>query len=125
VAGTPADSGCRLQRPDDAAIVDRVPELDGNGRLPIPSDPGLGMALLADAAERFPERPRGVVPRRREDGSIDVRACCVGELPDHLARCRINDVLFVTSGSTSDEFAINQQRELRVGHKFLRPSRSA
>jgi len=40
------------------------------GYLLIPNTPGIGIELLPDAAERHPYRPRAVVTRLHEDGSV-------------------------------------------------------
>ncbi len=40
------------------------------GYLRIPTGPGIGMALTPDAATRFPYKPRQVVTRLHEDGSV-------------------------------------------------------
>lgn len=56
-------------RPPKSEIVAGAPARDG-GYLRIPTEPGIGIALRPDAAERHPYRPREVVTRLHEDGSV-------------------------------------------------------
>ena len=55
--------------PPKSEIVSQPLRREG-GYLLIPDDPGIGMELVEDAAERFPYRPREVVTRLRADGSV-------------------------------------------------------
>ncbi|HEX5501032.1 MAG TPA: mandelate racemase/muconate lactonizing enzyme family protein [Thermomicrobiales bacterium] len=55
--------------PPKSEIVTNVLRREG-GYLLIPDAPGLGLALAPDAAERHPYRPRAVVTRLHEDGSV-------------------------------------------------------
>jgi galactonate dehydratase len=55
--------------PPKSEIVARPLSLDA-GFLAIPREPGIGIDLAEDAAERFPFRPRQVVTRRKTDGSV-------------------------------------------------------
>ncbi len=56
-------------RPPKSEIVTNAPAREG-GYLRIPDAPGLGLALAPDAAARHPYRPREVVTRLHEDGSV-------------------------------------------------------
>jgi galactonate dehydratase len=56
-------------RPPKSEIVTNAPIREG-GYLRIPDAPGLGLALAPDAAARHPYRPREVVTRLHEDGSV-------------------------------------------------------
>ena len=56
-------------RPPKSEIVKRVLKREG-GYLLIPDAPGIGIELAEDAAERYPYRPREVVTRLHEDGSV-------------------------------------------------------
>jgi galactonate dehydratase len=55
--------------PPKSEIVSSVAERDG-GYLRIPTAPGIGVELAEGAAERHPYRPRQVVTRLHEDGSV-------------------------------------------------------
>ena len=55
--------------PPKSEIVSSVAERDG-GYLRIPTVPGIGVELAEGAAERHPYRPREVVTRLHEDGSV-------------------------------------------------------
>jgi galactonate dehydratase len=55
--------------PPKSEIVSRPLHLE-NGFLTIPTEPGIGIDLAEDAAERFPFRPREVVTRLKTDGSV-------------------------------------------------------
>ncbi len=55
--------------PPKSEIVSRPLSLDA-GFLAIPREPGIGIELAEDAAERFPFRPRQVVTRLKTDGSV-------------------------------------------------------
>jgi galactonate dehydratase len=56
-------------QPPKSEIVSSVAERDG-GYLRIPTAPGIGVELAEGAAERHPYRPREVVTRLHEDGSV-------------------------------------------------------
>jgi galactonate dehydratase len=56
-------------RPPKAEMVTTTVEREG-GYLLIPEAPGIGIELAADAAERHPYRPRQVLTRLHEDGSV-------------------------------------------------------
>ncbi len=56
-------------RPPKSEIVVGAPRREG-GYLLIPDAPGIGIELAPDAAERHPYRPREVVTRLHEDGSV-------------------------------------------------------
>ena len=56
-------------RPPKSEIVKSVLKREG-GYLLIPDAPGIGIELAEDAAERYPYRPREVVTRLHEDGSV-------------------------------------------------------
>ncbi len=55
--------------PPKSEMVTSVLKRDG-GYLLIPDAPGIGIELAPDAAERFPYKPRAVVTRLHEDGSV-------------------------------------------------------
>ncbi len=55
--------------PPKSEIVKSVLKRE-RGYLLIPDAPGIGIELTADAAERFPYKPRQVVTRLHEDGSV-------------------------------------------------------
>ena len=55
--------------PPKSEMVRGAAERDG-GYLRIPTTPGIGIALLPDAAERHPYKPRTVLTRLHEDGSV-------------------------------------------------------
>ena len=55
--------------PPKSEIVSRPLSLEA-GFLAIPQEPGIGIELAEDAAERFPFRPREVVTRLKTDGSV-------------------------------------------------------
>jgi galactonate dehydratase len=55
--------------PPKSEIVTKPLEREG-GYLKIPTGPGIGIELVEDAADRFPYRPRQVITRLNEDGSI-------------------------------------------------------
>jgi galactonate dehydratase len=56
-------------RPPKSEIVTSPLRREG-GYLLIPDAPGIGIALASDAAERYPYKPREVVTRLHEDGSV-------------------------------------------------------
>jgi galactonate dehydratase len=56
-------------RPPKSEMVKRVLKREG-GYLLIPDAPGIGIELAEDAAERYPYRPREVLTRLHEDGSV-------------------------------------------------------
>jgi len=43
---------------------------DGEGFLTISDEPGIGVSLRPDAAEKFPYRPRKIHTRLHKDGSV-------------------------------------------------------
>ena len=55
--------------PPKSEMVTPLLQREG-GYLRIPTGPGIGMALTPDAATRFPYKPRAVVTRLHEDGSV-------------------------------------------------------
>ena len=55
--------------PPKSEMVKSVLKREG-GYLIIPDAPGIGIELAPDAAERFPYKPRAVVTRLHEDGSV-------------------------------------------------------
>ena len=55
--------------PPKCAIVKRKLTLE-SGHLLVPTDPGIGMDLAEDAAEKFPYRFRGIQTMLAEDGSV-------------------------------------------------------
>jgi galactonate dehydratase len=55
--------------PPKSEIVTSVLEREG-GYLLISDKPGIGIELAPDAAERHPYKPRAVVTRLHEDGSV-------------------------------------------------------
>ncbi len=57
------------QEPPKSEMVSSPIKRDG-GYLLIPTEPGVGIELAPDAAKRHPYRPRDVVTRLHEDGSI-------------------------------------------------------
>jgi galactonate dehydratase len=57
------------QEPPKSEIVTSPIKRDG-GYLVIPSEPGVGIELAPDAATRHPYRPRQVLTRLHEDGSV-------------------------------------------------------
>lgn len=57
-------------RPDSESFVVGSARHDGEGFLTISDEPGIGVALRPDAAERFPYRPREIVTRLHKDGSV-------------------------------------------------------
>lgn len=60
------------QKIEDAAETVRQLRDAGpvNGFMPIPNGPGIGVELMPDARERFPERPRPIWMRPHHDGSV-------------------------------------------------------
>ena len=56
-------------RPPKSEIVRRPLTREG-GYLLLPDAPGIGIELAPDAVERYPYRPRAVVTRLHEDGSV-------------------------------------------------------
>jgi galactonate dehydratase len=57
-------------RPPEADMVDGVVEHDGEGYLPVPERPGIGVSLPGDAVARFPCRPLPMKSRLHVDGSV-------------------------------------------------------
>jgi galactonate dehydratase len=57
-------------RPPEAEMVDGAVEHDGEGYLPVPTRPGIGVTLREDALERFPCRPLPMKSRLNVDGSV-------------------------------------------------------
>lgn len=55
--------------PPKSEMVTPLLQREG-GYLRIPTEPGIGLALTPDAATRFPYKPRQVVTRLHEDGSV-------------------------------------------------------
>lgn len=63
--GTPENA-----RPDPTLMLTGAAEHDGEGFVPIPNTPGIGVELRPEAAERFPYRPREILTRLHVDGSV-------------------------------------------------------
>ncbi|MGB6102771.1 MAG: mandelate racemase/muconate lactonizing enzyme family protein [Pusillimonas sp.] len=57
-------------RPPSEALVSGSPKHDGAGFLIIGDEPGIGVELRPDAAEKFPYRRRDVITRLHRDGSV-------------------------------------------------------
>ncbi|HEY0246846.1 MAG TPA: mandelate racemase/muconate lactonizing enzyme family protein [Gryllotalpicola sp.] len=57
-------------RPDPELLVSGAPVHDGHGFVAISDEPGIGVALRADAAERYPYRRREILTRLHVDGSV-------------------------------------------------------
>jgi galactonate dehydratase len=57
-------------RPPESEMVDGAVEHDGQGYLPVPERPGIGVSLRDDAVERFPCRPLPMKSRLHVDGSV-------------------------------------------------------
>jgi galactonate dehydratase len=57
-------------RPDSEALVTGAARHDGEGFLIISDEPGIGVALQPDAAERFPYRSWEIATRLHKDGSV-------------------------------------------------------
>ena len=58
------------RRPDTDSFITGAPRHDGEGFLTISDEPGIGVTLNPDAAERFPYRPRKIHTRLHKDGSV-------------------------------------------------------
>jgi galactonate dehydratase len=63
--GAPGD-----MRPDPDKLVSGAATHDGEGFVTISNEPGIGVALRADAAERYPYRKREILTRLHVDGSV-------------------------------------------------------
>lgn len=57
------------ERPPQSEIVLGLPKAH-DGFIPVPSAPGIGVTLAADAQRRFPPRKRPVIARLHADGSV-------------------------------------------------------
>jgi galactonate dehydratase len=57
-------------RPDPDKLVSGSATHDGEGFVTISNEPGIGVALRADAAERYPYRKREILTRLHVDGSV-------------------------------------------------------
>lgn len=57
-------------RPPESEMVAGAVEHDGEGFLPVPDQPGIGVTLREDAVERFPCRPLPMKSRLHVDGSV-------------------------------------------------------
>jgi galactonate dehydratase len=56
--------------PPKSEIVQTALRYDGKGSLLVPTEPGIGVTLQEDAAERHPYKPRWLGTRLYEDGSV-------------------------------------------------------
>tara|TARA_Y100001960_G_scaffold327087_1_gene412690 strand:- start:3854 stop:4996 length:1143 start_codon:yes stop_codon:yes gene_type:complete len=58
------------ESPPKYDMVTGIAEHDGNGYLNISDSPGIGLTLKKNAIDKCPEKPREVVTRLHEDGSV-------------------------------------------------------
>ncbi|MGL4961132.1 MAG: mandelate racemase/muconate lactonizing enzyme family protein [Inquilinus sp.] len=58
------------KRPESDSFLVGAARHDGEGFLTISDEPGIGVSLRPDAAERFPYRPRKMHTRLHKDGSV-------------------------------------------------------
>jgi len=56
--------------PPKSNMVNGAAVHDGNGYLVISDEPGIGISLKPDAVENVPMKPREVITRLHEDGSV-------------------------------------------------------
>ena len=56
--------------PPKSEIVSTTLSYDGHGSLLVPTGPGIGVELAADAMERYPYKPRWLGTRLYDDGSV-------------------------------------------------------
>ncbi|GAA5194341.1 mandelate racemase/muconate lactonizing enzyme family protein [Rugosimonospora acidiphila] len=59
-----------VMRPEPTQLVSGAAQHDGQGFVPISDEPGIGVALRPDAAERFPYAKRHILTRLHVDGSV-------------------------------------------------------
>ena len=63
-------AGRHRRRPDSDSFLVGAARHDGEGFLTISDEPGIGVSLRADAAAKFPYRPRTIHTRLHKDGSV-------------------------------------------------------